>query len=118
MVYLLSGLLQVVCGALMVGQPMLGLHFMTILLAIFFLASGVGEVMHAVVLRPSPGWVWVLCSGLVSLVLSVFIWTSWPLSGDWAIGVLVGIRLFTFGVALAVVGIAARTMIHEEQATL
>jgi uncharacterized membrane protein HdeD (DUF308 family) len=80
--------------------------------------SGVGEILQAFQHRPAKGWVSVLCSGLVPLLLSIFIWSEWPVSGAWAIGVLVGVRLMVCGVALAVAGIAARTMIHEEQATL
>lgn len=116
--YLLFGGLSVLCGVLMISHPLFGLQFMTILLIAYFLMSGVSELVHAFQFRPAKGWIWVLSSGLVSLLLAILIWRHWPLSGAWAIGVLVGIKLLVCGVALAVVGIAARTMIQEEQARL
>ena len=116
--YFLFGALSILCGVLMIIHPLFGLQFMTILLIAFFLMSGVSEIIHAFQFRPAKGWIWVLSSGLVSLLLSILIWRHWPLSGAWAIGVLVGVKLLVCGVALAVVGIATRTMVHEEQARL
>ena len=51
----------------------------------------------------------------MSLLLGVLIWWQWPLSGEWAIGVLVGIKMLLNGIALAVLGILARTMVHEAE---
>ena len=116
--YLMFGTLSVVCGVLMISQPIFGLKFMTVLLIVFFLTSGVSQFFHALQIRPLRGWGWILSSGLVSLLFAILIWRNWPLSGAWAIGVLVGVKLLFCGVAFAVVGIAARTMIHEEQASL
>lgn len=112
------GSLSALCGILMVSQPMFGVKFMTILLIAFFLLAGIGEILHALQLRPAKGWGLVLASGVVSLLLAIAIWRNWPLSGAWAIGVLVGVKLMVCGVALSVLGLAARTMIHEEQASL
>jgi hypothetical protein len=38
-----------------------------------------------------------------------------PEYSNGVIGVIIGVRLFVYGVALAVLGIAARTMVHEEE---
>jgi len=36
-------------------------------------------------------------NGIITFVLGAMIWSSWPLSGVWAIGVLVGIRIMLAG---------------------
>ena len=77
--------------------------------------SGVSEMVYAFQVRPAKGWVAVLISGMLALLLGILIWRQWPLSGTWAIGVLVGVKLLVYGAALAVLGIAALTMVHEEK---
>ena len=41
-------------------------------------------------------------------MLGWMIWNQWPLSGAWAIGVLVGIKLLVVGWAIVCLGMAAR----------
>jgi len=43
------------------------------------------------------GWGWQLFSGIISVLLGIMLWQDWPLSGLWAIGVLIGIRLLFSG---------------------
>jgi uncharacterized membrane protein HdeD (DUF308 family) len=54
------------------------------------------------------GWVWTLVSGIVSLLLGMLIWSQWPLSGVWAVGLLVGINILFSGWSLIALGAAAR----------
>jgi uncharacterized membrane protein HdeD (DUF308 family) len=41
-----------------------------------------------------------LLDGIVGIVLGILIWVNWPASGEWAIGLLVGIKLIIDGIAL------------------
>jgi uncharacterized membrane protein HdeD (DUF308 family) len=52
--------------------------------------------------RRARGWAWLLLSGLVSLVFVYLLWKQWPLSGAWAIGVLVGLDLVLTGLAMII----------------
>jgi uncharacterized membrane protein HdeD (DUF308 family) len=61
-------------------------------------------------IKPTKGWGWVLFSGILFLVLGGMIWSQFPVSGAWAIGLLVGINLFFSGWRLAMLGIAARSL--------
>jgi uncharacterized membrane protein HdeD (DUF308 family) len=100
----LWGLLYVVAGAVLVFQPLLGLSFLTLLLALFFFFAGAWKSMVAWSLRPRVGWGLVMASGVVSLLLGVMILGSWPLSGSWAIGTLVGIELIFDGFTMVRLG--------------
>lgn len=100
----LFGVLSVLAGLVMLGRPLLGLATLTMVLVVYFLATGISEIVVAFQARPAQGWGFVLFSGIVSVVLALLIWNEWPLSGAWAIGVLVGIQLIFAGMAMITVG--------------
>lgn len=106
-----SGGLSLVCGAVMLLMPLLGLSFLTLLLAGYFFADGIARSVLALQARPLPGWGWMLFNGLVTLVLAGLIVVEWPLSGAWAIGILAGINILLTGWALTASGFAARRLL-------
>jgi uncharacterized membrane protein HdeD (DUF308 family) len=105
---LLWALLHAFAGLLMLLHPLMGLAFLTLLLATFFFLAGVWKSMAAWRLRPRKGWGLLLASGIVSLVLGLMIVASWPVSGTWAIGTPVGVELLFDGWALVSLGGALR----------
>lgn len=106
----LLGALTLACGVLMIAHPLLGLAFLTLLLAAYFVVSGVFEVVYAFRLRPLEGWVWMLVGGVVSVLLGAMIQAQWPVSGVWAVGLLVGIHLVFAGIELMTLSGAARAV--------
>jgi len=107
---LLLGALGIAAGLLTLAHPMLGLTFLTRLLAAYLCAEGVTEMVLAFRMRPLPGWGWTLASGLAALVLGAMIWWEWPVSGAWAIGLIVGINLLFTGSSVMGLGLAARSV--------
>ena len=104
----LLGALTVVAGVLTLSQPMTALATVTLLLAAYFFVAGIFECVAAFSARPENGWGWLLASGVVSILLGIMLWRQFPLSGIWAVGTLVGIRLLFAGFALFSVGSAVR----------
>jgi uncharacterized membrane protein HdeD (DUF308 family) len=107
----ISGLLGVVVagvGIMVWRNPELGSGFLTALLMIFFVVNGLWKVSAAIRLRRIAGWTWLLLTGLISLLFVYLLWKQWPLSGAWAIGVLVGLDLLLTGIALMSLAFAAR----------
>ena len=94
------GIVTALAGAAVLGHPLFGLSLLTLLLAGYFVADGVCKIVVSFRFRPASGWLWLLFSGGVSLVLGVLIWSQWPMSGLWAVGVLVGLNLVSTGFAL------------------
>ena len=94
--WLLVGLATLVCGVLVTVHPILGLGFLTILLAVYFFADGFTKIVAAFNLAVYRGWF--IISGLLSFLLAYLIWSNWPLSGGWAIGVMVGINFIFTGI--------------------
>ena len=90
----------VTLALLILFNPIAGAAALGLVLLIYFLIDGFGSVALALALRPTPGWVWTLISGLASLALAVVFIVGWPFSSLWLVGLFVGIGLFFDGLAL------------------
>lgn len=110
---IIIGVLTVIAGGYMVSNPAAALATLTIFLTIYLIVSGIFEALVAFQAKPAAGWGWALFSGLLSILLGVMIWSQFPLSGAWAIGILLGIRLFTGGLSLMMFGMAARSAVKN-----
>jgi len=98
---LISAVLAIVIGLLLLRQPDSGLLVMTVLLIVYFMVEGISKVIFALTIRPFPNWGWVMASGIVGIVLAVYLWANMPVSSEWVLGILLGILLVSEGVALA-----------------
>jgi len=107
------GALTVVCGLMLVTDPLLASGFLTVMLAIYFFADGVVEIAAGSRLRPEPGSGWLIFGGVLSILLGTMIWAQFPLSGAWAIGVLMGIKLFSVGLVMVTGGSAIRSVVKH-----
>lgn len=101
------GALTLVAGAFLISEPLLASGVLTILLAVYFIVDGIFELIAAFERRPLFGWGWLLFGGIVSLLLGFIIWAQFPLSGIWAMGILIGIKLFMVGLIMITSATAA-----------
>jgi uncharacterized membrane protein HdeD (DUF308 family) len=113
----ITGALSVLCGLIMLGRPLLGLASLTLVLAVYFLVDGIFQMITAFQIKPQQGWGWVLFSGLAAFLLGYLIWSQWPFSGVWAVGILVGINLFMSGWSMIAWGGTARGIADEMQSS-
>ena len=102
------GLLGAVAGLLLIFRPMVGLLTLTLLLAIYFFVDGISEIIAAFKIKPDQGWGWVFFNGVIAVLLGIMIWRQWPMSGSWAVGVLVGVHILITGWTMIVLGTGAR----------
>ena len=106
---MIMGVLTIILGGYMLSNVGEALASLTLFIAIYFVVEGIMEVISAFQLKPASGWGWALFSGVITVLLGVMIWNQFPLSGAWAIGTLVGIKLLFSGWALLMFGMAARS---------
>jgi uncharacterized membrane protein HdeD (DUF308 family) len=104
----LVGLLAAAAGLMTIFRPMAGLMSLTLFLAAYFFVDGVCEIIAAFKIKPDQGWGWVLFNGIVAVLLGVMIWRQWPVSGAWAIGILVGVHILMSGWSMIILGTGAR----------
>jgi len=110
---LLLGILYIAVGAYALVHPAAGLASLTLLLAAYLFAEGVLELVLSFRMRPMRGSGWLLLDGVVTLVLGVLIWRTWPSSTEWVIGTLVGISMLFSGVSRLGISLAARRGLSE-----
>lgn len=106
----LIGGLTAVCGIAMIANPIFAAGVLTAVLALYLLFDGMAEIVMALAMKPLSGWGCMLFAGIVSLLLGLLVWTQFPLSGPWAIGLLLGIKLFVIGLLMITVGTVARDL--------
>lgn len=97
---LLTGILYFIFGLLLILFPIAGIFSLTVLLTIFFIAEGIAKIILGLQLRPFRRWGWFLLNGLLALVIAYIIWSGWPGTAFWVLGLLVGINMIFFGISL------------------
>ena len=107
---LLFGIFAVVAGGMMIADPALGLKAVTIVAIVYLIVDGISAFVFGLSLPPRTGSGWVLLSGAVSVALGIMIWREWPLTGDRALGTLIGIKLAMEGATLIAVAVAFRAL--------
>ena len=97
---MLAGAVSLFAGAWLLVNPELGAAALTLLMAAYFIATGVVKAVAAFQLRHVRGWVWTFVSALASVFLGFIVFSGWPGTATWAVGLLVGIDLLFYGWAL------------------
>ena len=97
---LLSVILAIVVGLLLLRQPQAGLAVFGALLIVYFMVEGIAKVIFALTIRPFPNWGWVLASGLIGILLAVYLWANFATISEWMLGFMLGILLVCEGAAL------------------
>jgi uncharacterized membrane protein HdeD (DUF308 family) len=69
--------------------------------------QGAFELFFALEVRPHPGWLGMLISGIASVILSLVIAAGWPAISAIALGILLGVNFLSTGIGYIVV---SRTM--------
>ncbi len=102
------GVLTLLCGIGLIANPLFASGVLTVILAVYFVLDGLAEIVAAIKQKGRPGGVWMLLGGIVSILLAVVIWRQFPLSGIWAVGILLGIKLFFIGLIMVTGGSTLR----------
>jgi uncharacterized membrane protein HdeD (DUF308 family) len=105
---ILLGVVYGFIGLYVLVNPVAGLAGLTFAIALYLLIEGVLEFVLSFQLRPAAGSGWLLFDAIVTLILAILIWSSWPLSATWAVGLLVGISMFFSGMTRLMLSLAVR----------
>lgn len=105
--YFLAGVLSAVVGGLCLLQPLASLASLTLLVGVYFLASGLFRGITSVIDR-YPRWGWDLAHAVVAILLGALVVAQWPVSALWMIGTIVAAEIIVRGITLVVASLALR----------
>lgn len=103
----ISAIVYVAAGIILLAYPLTGVLTLTLLLVLFFLIEGIAKLILSFEMRSFGNWAWLLFSGIISVILAALIWSGWPGTATWVIGLLVGINLLFLGFTQVFLGIGS-----------
>lgn len=98
--YYISSFVYLIAGLLLIIRPNEGVMALAAIVGIFLLLQGCVQIFTASLYAPFLGWQWVLFSGLVSIALAGIIYSGWPATGMWILGIMLGINFIVFGLSM------------------
>lgn len=104
---LLLGALYLITGFLCVAKPAAAAVSITLWIAALCFIAGLFKMITSLLLRFDQ-WGWVFFNGLITFILGAMIFSDWPLSGLWVIGLFVGVDLILSGWTWIVLSLTAR----------
>lgn len=107
---LFLSLVELLLAAVILTHPSKSLLFLTALLILYFILSGIGRIIFGIKLKPIKAWGWVVFSGLLSLALAFLLIHFWPVTAAFTIGLIFGVNMIFFGFSLIFAGIFVRSM--------
>jgi uncharacterized membrane protein HdeD (DUF308 family) len=119
--HLMFGCLALICGALIVLNPLANALGFTLVAGFWLSASGLAKIVGSAVER-STGWGWYLANGIISVCLGGLVLNNLPDSAFWMIGTFLGADLLITGLAQIGLGVSAKRvrqyMVGETYSTL
>lgn len=103
------GVLTLICGLILLSDPIIASGFLNILLSFYLIVDGIFEIAAGTQLKPASGWGWMVFGGVMSILLGFMILGQFPLSGAWAIGILLGLKLIFVGMIMLTAGSAVQS---------
>lgn len=109
---LLVGAVYLFTGVYLILHPLDALLALTLILACYLFFEAIVEFIQFFQLRPRHGAGWLLVDGIITLILAILIWRSWPASSVWVIGTLVGISMLFSGFSRLMLSLAAKRALN------
>lgn len=104
---ILLGCLYLITGFLCVTRPGVAAISLTWWIAAFLFVAGLFRMLSALIIRFDQ-WGWVFFNGLVTFILGALIYSDWPVSGLWVIGLFVGVDMILTGWSWLVLSLSAK----------
>ena len=100
----LLGVLYIVAGFVTFENPLLAAALLTLLLGATLVASGIMRIVLAFGMKQETPWIWIVLSGVITLLLGLIILAHWLASGLYILGLFLGIDLIFAGAGWLAVG--------------
>jgi uncharacterized membrane protein HdeD (DUF308 family) len=104
----LLGIVYGFIGVYILMHPVAGLAGLTFAIAVYLFAEAILELVLAFQLRPASGSGWLVFDSIITFILAVMIWSTWPSSSAWVVGLLVGISMLFSGLSRLMLSLSVR----------
>jgi uncharacterized membrane protein HdeD (DUF308 family) len=94
----LLAILSIAAAVFLLFSPQAGAIALTLVVAVVFLFQGAFEMLLAFEVRPFTGWVWMLMSAIVTVIVAMLIVAWWPAISLFFLGILLGVNFITTGI--------------------
>jgi uncharacterized membrane protein HdeD (DUF308 family) len=102
--WLLLGALYIIAGFAAFDNPLLAAALLTLLLGFALTASGIMRIILGFGMKQGTPWLWVVASGVITLLLGLVILAHWPISSLYILGLFLGIDLVFAGLGWIGIG--------------
>jgi uncharacterized membrane protein HdeD (DUF308 family) len=106
--WLLLGILYVVAGFAAFQNPLLAAAVLTLVLGFALIVSGIMRIILAFGMKEGMPWMWIVLSGVITVLLGGIILAHWPVSSVYVLGLFLGIDLIFAGVGWIALGLGLR----------
>ena len=106
--WLILGILYIVAGFVAWDNPLLTAVWLTLFLGAALVASGIVRIFLGFNMQHGSPWMWVVVSGLITLLLGVIILAHWPVSAVYTLGIFLGVDLVFAGASWISLGLGLR----------
>ncbi len=108
--WLALGVLYIIAGFVAWDNPLLTAVWLTLILGAALVASGITRIFLAFNMQHGSPWIWVVVSGLITLLLGVIILIHWPVSSLYTLGIFLGVDLVFAGAGWIGLGMGLRQL--------
>jgi uncharacterized membrane protein HdeD (DUF308 family) len=102
------GILYIVAGFVAFENPLLTAAVLTLLLGAALVASGIMRIILAFSMKEGTPWIWVVLSGIITLLVGLIILARWPVSSLFVLGLFLGIDLVLAGASWIGIGLGLK----------
>jgi len=108
----LIALIYIASGIAIIVHPAASAVWFTLFIASALVVAGIFRLMIGFQMRSNDikSWGWVVFGGAISIVLGMMIFSAWPVSGLWVIGMFIAIELLLQGFTLVSIALAAKSV--------
>jgi uncharacterized membrane protein HdeD (DUF308 family) len=97
LLWVLLGALYIIAGFVTFTNPLLAAALLTLILGASLVASGIMRIILAFNMKQETPWIWIVLSGVITLLLGLLILAHWPVSSLYILGLFLGIDLIMAG---------------------
>src|SRR5262249_62379453 len=97
-------------------NPLLAAAVLPLVLGIALVVGGIMRIILAFGMKEGMPWMWIVLSGVITLLLGVIILSHWPVSSLYVLGIFLGVDLIFAGVGWIGLGLGLRRAAAEVRA--